>query len=146
MFHENTMSSYYGPPPTIIRRGQHIWDEFYEEVGVRTADTIGLFDKHDVVDTLNHNQAVYAGEAIDCIHGVRSILLSYGRDHRKASFKNWEAWYPFIGILDGYIFTDYRECWRDHVDVYRGNWMSTNCIAIKGDTGCRVVQKTGVTV
>ena len=115
------MSLYYRPPTTVIRKGQRIWDEFYAEVAVKTADTIGFFDKHDVADTLNEDQAIYAGEAVDRIPGVRSILLSYGREHRKASFNNAEQWYPFIAMLDGYICTDYRECWRDHVDEYREN-------------------------
>ena len=123
------------PPTTVIRKGQHIWDEFYREVQVRTADTIGFFDKHDVVDELNRDQAIYAGEDIDRIPGVRSILLSFGRKHRKASFKHCEQWYPFVAMLDGYIFTDYRECWRNQVDVYRENWMGRNCIAIRGDKG-----------
>ena len=125
----------YGPPPTIIRRGQRIWDEFYEDVGVRTADIIALFDKHDVVGPLNYNQAVYVGEAIDRILGARSVLLSFGRNHPKARFRNSEPWNPFIRMLDGYIFTDYRECWRDHVEVYREDWMPTSCIAIRGDKG-----------
>ena len=124
------------PPPTItIRHGQHIWDEFYEELQIQTADTIGFFDKHDVVDELNEDQAEYAGEELDGILGVRTVLLSFGKKLRQASFFQWEQWYPSIAMLDGYIFTDFRECWRDQVDVYREPWMMTKCIGIRGDKG-----------
>ena len=37
--------------------------------------------------------------------------------------------------MDGYIFTDYRSCWKGYVDVYRENGMRTNCICIRGDKG-----------
>ena len=123
------------PPTTTIRDGQHIWDEFYQELQARTADTIGFYDKHDVVDELNEDQAVYAGEELDRIPEVRTVLLSFGRKRRKASFRYWEQWYPFVAMLDGYIFTDYRECWRNHVDVYREDWMTA-----KQRTSGRAVQ------
>ena len=104
-------------PTTTIRYGRHIWDEFYQQLQIRTADTIGLYDKHDVIDELNEDQAEYAGENLDRILGVRNVLLSFGKRHRRATFAQWEQWNPFVEMLDGYIFMDHRECWRNQIDV-----------------------------
>ena len=83
----------YPPSPTTtttIRYGRHIWDEFHQELQVRTADTIGLFDKHNVIDEIDEDQATYASENLDRIPGVRDVLLSFGRNHRKGTFAQWE--------------------------------------------------------
>lgn len=124
-----------GPQPTIISRGQHIWEEFYEAAELGNAYTVAIVGKHHVADTLSNYQAIQSGQAIEFMPGIRSVLLSYGRDHRKGSFNRNERWHPFINSMDGYIFTDYSESWRGHVEVYRENWMPTQCIAIWGDKG-----------
>lgn len=121
--------------PTIIFRGQRIWDESCKAASIASANTVVLFDKHDVVDTLNNQQAIQAGEAIDYMPGIRSVLLSYGRDNRKGSFNPAERWRPYISCLDGYISTDYPDCWLNNVEAYGENWMPLHCIAIRGDKG-----------
>ena len=107
------------PPTTTIRYGQNTWCDFYQELQIRTADTIGLFDKHNVIEEINKDQATYAGETLDRIPGVRNGILSYGKKHCKATFFQWEPWNPCVEMMDGYIFTDHRNCWKGYVDVYR---------------------------
>ena len=124
-----------GRGPTRIFRGRDLWDEFYEEAGVANCNSVSLFDKHNVADTLTNFEAEQSGGAIDFMPGIRSVLLSYGRRHRKGTFDRNTRYYPFISSMDGYIFTDFPQCWKDDVEVYRENWMPKNCITIRGDKG-----------
>ena len=131
----NSIATELATEPCLIVRGKHIWSEFYWAAGLSNANTVALLDKHWVVDTLCERNAIRTGIKLEFLPGIRTVLLSYGRDHRKATFKRDEPWYPLINNMHGYIFTDYRECWRNTVEVYRENWMGMNCIAIRGDKG-----------
>ena len=96
-------------------------DEFYEAAGIQNCNSVALFDKHNVSDTLNHWQAEQTGGGIDFMPGIRSVLLSYGRKHRKGTFDRNTRYYPFISSMDGHISTDHPDSWKDRVEVYRGN-------------------------
>ena len=96
---------------------------------------LALFDQHDVVDTLNFDQACAVGLGFDYAEAIAPILCSYGRDHRLEAFDRAQPWAPMVAECEGHIFTDYREGWHRSVDVYREAWMPPSCIGFRGGKG-----------
>ena len=98
-----------------------------------------LFDKHDVVNTLDFDEACAVGVDFDHRDAIAPILCSYSPrnaiDLRLETFDRTQPWAPMVGECDGHIFTDHREGFFRCVDVYREEWMLPNCIGFRGDKG-----------
>ena len=124
--------------PIIIRSGHKVWNEFLQATGINVANTVALFDKHDVIDTLNREEAIESGCDLEHGVGVRNLVCSYGTCHRKETFDKNKVWYPFVNEMDGFIFTDQRKAegrYYNQINIYREDWMGITCIGVKGDKG-----------
>ena len=75
------------------------------------------------------------GVALDHIDDICSLIVSFGRAHRHETFRDDMDYMPMVNECEGYVFTDYRVSRHHSVDVYREQWMKTNCVAIRGDKG-----------
>ena len=106
-------------------------------------DMAALFDHHDVVDTLDFDQACDVGACFDHAYDIAPILCSYGINHRLEAFDRNQPFAPMVAECEGHIFTDYREGWHRNVDVYREYWMPPSCIGFRGDKG-QVAQLIGL--
>ena len=124
--------------PIRISSGAEIWNEFVGSTGLDRANAVALFDQHDVIDTLSHDEAEDIGVEIDSLVGIRSYLCSYGKRHRQDSNDDRNSWGVFVAEMDGMIFTDHRQAherYRNQVIIYRSDWMNNTCIGVTGDKG-----------
>ena len=96
---------------------------------------VAMFDQHDVIDTMNFEEACHTGVSLDLNDSVTTLLCSHGKDHRREAFEPRAEWLPMVKECEGCIFTDYREGFHRTVDIYRESWMSPDCIAVRGDKG-----------
>ena len=46
-----------------IRHGNAVWNNFWSHL--QHADTLAMFDKHHVLDTMSFDEAVYVGVELD---------------------------------------------------------------------------------
>ena len=97
-------------------RGRYIWEEFVQATGIDRANSVGLFDHHDAVDTMNRYEAIEVGVALNAAVGIRNLICSYGKRHRFRATDTRTDWYPFIQEMEGMIFTDYRQARYPHID------------------------------
>ena len=89
---------------------------------------VAMFDQHDVIDTMNFEEACHTGVSLDFNDSVTTLLCSYGKDHRREAFEPRAEWLPMVKECEGCIFTDYREGFHRTVDIYRESWMSPDCM------------------
>ena len=120
-----------------IRHGKHVWREFCSCTGISNATirSAVMLDFHDVIDTMNHEEAARTGVELDHLENTVTLACSYGHSKREHMFDRDAEWCPMIAECDGHIFTDYREGWHRTVDIYREDWMQKTCIAVRGDKG-----------
>ena len=75
-----------------------------------------LFDKHDVVDTMDSDEACAVGVAFDHRDAIAPILCSFSPrnaiDLRLETFDRTQPWAPMVCECDGHIFTDQSEAGR----------------------------------
>ena len=116
-----------------IRHGNAVWNNFWSPL--QHADTLGIFDKHHVLDTMWFDEAAYVGVELDHIEGMAGITCSRGRKWRQQLFAPDAPWAPMVAECEGYVFTDYPVGYHRDVDVYREDWMAENCIGVRGDKG-----------
>ena len=121
---------------THIRRGQQTWDDFLQAVDHENTEVYALFDYHDVVSEMSHDEAADIGVNLEFIDGVTPLILSRARAHhvRRSVFENTSV-APMIRQCEGVIFTDLWQSKYDVVDVYQEKWMQQNVIAVYGDKG-----------
>lgn len=120
-----------------IGDGKEVWEEFCSCTGIRHATTrrAVLFDLHNVINTMNHEEAARTGVELDYLENTVTLACSYGHRNRQGMFNRNAEWCPMIAECDGHIFTDFREGWYSTVDIYRNDWMNKTCIAVTGDKG-----------
>ena len=108
-----------------VRYGNAVWREFRAAAHLDedVVDMAALFDKHDVVNTLDFDEACAVGVDFDHRDAIAPILCSYSPrnaiDLRLETFDRTQPWAPMVGECDGHIFTDQREGMHRYVDVYR---------------------------
>ena len=81
-----------------------------------------MFDKHNVVDRMNNDEAADVGGEFHHMRHVCNVLCSHRRRHRQSTFDQNE-WLPFIVELDGYVFVDSRTPSGYPVQCYQEEWM-----------------------
>ena len=127
----------FGRGHTGIRGGNEIWREWMGRIGALHAGTevVAMFDKHNVVDTLNEAEASSLGIEMDHMDDVSSVICSYGRSHQRETWRQGSPWYPFVCQIDGAVFTLERDNGRRMVDVERLRDCGPNVITLSGDKG-----------
>ena len=120
-----------------LRTGNSIWNEFKSvtELDYSPDGIVALFDHHDVVDTLNYDEACDVGVSLDHIEDANTYLCSFGKSHRQNVLNPYAAWAPMIEDMDGCLFTDYRANPYNWVHVYREPWMPARFVSVSGDKG-----------
>ena len=72
--------------PVDIRRGEDMWREWMHTTSLDKVRRCALFDMHDVVDTLDKDQAIDVGVDLDHLESIGSVICSFGKSHRHGTF------------------------------------------------------------
>ena len=123
--------------PVLVREGHNVLQEWISVTCVDHCDVraIAIFDKHDVVDTLGHQESVNTIVDLDHIPGLCTLICSFGHRFRRKTFWADNTYAPFIQGVDGVIFTDVRKNGCREVRIYREQWMHPRIICVDGDKG-----------
>ena len=97
-----------------VRHGNDIWREFRASTGLDSdmVKAAGMFDLHDVIDTMTFDEACETGVGLDFVDEVATFLCSKGKKHRPNTFLKANAYSPMVNECDGHIFTDFSEGYR----------------------------------
>ena len=112
-----------------------MWREWMHKTSLDNVQCCALFDMHDVVDTLDKDQAIDVGVDLDHLDTIGTVICSFGKSHRHDVFDLNAEWCAFVAEMDGVVFTDYRWSWHDKVDIYREIGMNARTICVRGDKG-----------
>ena len=119
--------------------GQLLWADWSELCHLRDARCVTMFDKHDVVDTLDWEEAADVGVSLDHLgYGTYNympvILCSRGIGWAHTAFQARAPWRPFVAELDGYVFTTDEKS-RLPVRVWQLPHLPPKAICTNGDKG-----------
>jgi len=131
-----------------------ITEDWLQATGLRLCDSgkvwpiqfAALFDFHDVLDSLNPQEAFVLGVHLEHLSNRKNFipcfLCSFGKAHAEKAFEvikpaGWasdlESTLPWSEMLDGCVFTDVRKNDTDKFEVYRPKWYPETAIRITGD-------------
>ena len=90
--------------PWLIRHGRADFEDWVEACGLAHANSVALFDHHDVADTLDRDEAIELGISLEHLPEP-SVLCSYGKDHSHEVYDNVTyggcPFRPFLRELEG---------------------------------------------
>ena len=71
-----------------IRHGNEVWREFRSATGLDSSavKAVGMFDFHDVIDTMSFDESCDTGVDLDFVEEVVTYLCSFGKEHRTNAF------------------------------------------------------------
>ena len=130
----------------VLSGGHDIAEEWLQATGLRLGDPGGpvapvqfaaLLDYHHVLDTLKEWEAGVLGVDLDHLSWgtdfIPCFLCSYGYKRSHHAFDPRNPAHPALKMLDGYVFTDFRQPKGPQFNIYRPEGWPKNAIRLTGD-------------